>query len=180
MARGGGILSNFVNGRILAVLVLAVVCHAAAAEQRRYDVETLRYDYEALMYYKTLYGSEIFEYCLTNEHSGHITSLVNCLEGQQRRKEQILRKGQAQLGQRSLAQAIYDDCVDYSTDQGVAGIGHCVDTRPVLRDKLDDEAVEREIYRRCYLKWRKHSAGAINTCAGHAANYYRAKGELRD
>ncbi len=177
MANAGALFIRYPGGGILSILILALCCGVAAAESTRRD-DGRRYDVEALRYYKTLYSSEIFEYCL-NQH-GNSPVLPGCLERQQELKQRLFDRAQAQLGQRSPVQSIYDDCLDFYPDQGVARIRHCVDTRLLLRDKLNDAAAEREIYRRCDKKWRRHGAAPINTCSTHAANYYRDKGRFRD
>lgn len=131
------------------------------------------------MHLKQVYSSEIFDYCL-KEHDANGFLVAGCTERQQVRKERLFRNAQSQLGRRSLVQPIYDDCVDYYPDRGVARIGSCVDARLKLRDKLDNDPVEREIYDRCDKKWRKHGSRSITTCSIHAANYYRREGRLRD
>jgi len=93
-------------------------------------------------------------------------------------KNRILGVAHDQLGRRSLAQDIYDDCVDYHPINGVARISKCVMTRLVLNSKLENDSVEQEIYQKCDFKWRKHGFRAIDNCARTQANYYRDTGQL--
>ncbi len=99
---------------------------------------------------------------------------------QNKLKNNILEYAHDQLGRRSLAQGIYDECLDYYPTSGVKRISKCVKTRLVLRSKLGDETVEKKIYQKCDYKWRKHGLSAIDNCSRMEANYYRDKGTLRD
>ena len=95
-------------------------------------------------------------------------------------KTGILNYAHDQLGRRSLAQGIYDDCTDYHPKNGVKRIRKCVKTRLMLDRKLEDDIIEKKIYQKCDFKWRKHGSSAINNCSVTEANYYREKGQLRD
>ena len=172
MSPTGSRLLKSVNGKLALAVVMSLLSFPGAALT---DLE----EAEMLMHLKQVYSSEIFDYCL-EEHNANGYLVAGCTERQQARKERLFRNAQSQLGRRSLVQSIYDDCVDYYPDRGVARIGSCVDARLLLRDKLDNEPVEREIYERCDKKWRKHGSRAITTCSIHAANYYRREGRLRD
>ncbi len=181
MSPAGRTLRKSANGKLIPAVILLLFSPASAATDHE-GAETLRHlkqEAESLVYLKQLYGSEIFDYCL-KEHGANLYLVAGCTERQQVRKERLFQNGQARRGRRSLVQAIYDDCVDYYPDRGVARIGSCVDARLKLRDKLDNEPVEREIYDRCDKKWARHGPRAITACSIHAANYYRREGQLRD
>ena len=132
---------------------------------------------EFLMHLRQVYDAEIFDYCF-KEHETNVLLVAGCSAREQVRKNRLFRRAQAQLGQLSLVRAIYDECFDYYPNRSVTRIGFCVDSRLVLRDKLDNEPIEREIYRRCDEKWRKHGARSIDACTIHAATDFRRKGRL--
>lgn len=95
-------------------------------------------------------------------------------------KNRILDYAYDQLGSRSLAQSVYDDCTDYHPKNGVRRISECVKTRLMLDKKLGDDIIEKRIYQKCDLKWSKHGSSAINNCSITEATHYRDKGQLRD
>ena len=149
------------------------------------EVQIYEQQYYELQYFKLKYPEEIFNYCV-NEH-GTIDKYVptnpalgGCMVRQKKLRDRIIDNAIDQLGRSSLAQEIYDECVDYYPKNSVARIGGCVRTRLVLREKLQKESIEKEIYLNCDLKWRKHGSGAVDNCARSNANYYREKGQLRD
>ncbi len=160
------------SGRFFLTAALVTACAAAPASVSQHDARMLKH-------YKEHYSEEIVDYCLKDSGANH-GLVASCLARQQVLKDRLFENAHAILGRRSLVQVLYDECVDYYPHHGVARIGGCVDARLVLRDKLDNEPIEREIYRRCDDKWRRHGASAVTNCSSHAANYYRDKGRLRD
>ena len=147
---------------------------AATDENINYE-----YDFYLLQQYKLKYTNEIFDFCV-GKYGTTGSAPGGCMIGQNKIKNRILDLAHDQLGRRSLAQDIYDDCLDYHPINGVARISECVRTRLVLNGKLGNDLVENEIYRKCDFKWRKHSFRAIDNCARTQANYFRDKGQLPD
>ncbi len=182
---------------MLCILILSSVLHATETEERKkiYENELYLHQYELLLYYKQIYAEEetIFDYCVreyNKENKSFQSGLYGrfdigskvgaCTRRQVKLKDVILGYAQDQLGERSLAQGIYDECIEYYPESGVTRISKCVKTRIVLDSKLEDDIVEKKIYQKCDSKWRKHGASAINNCSITEANYYRDKGQLRD
>jgi len=99
---------------------------------------------------------------------------------QNKLRDSIIKNANHQLGKPSLAQEIYDECVDYYPTNSVARIGKCVQTRLVLARKLQDDSIEKQIYLKCDLKWRKHGPGAVDNCSRALANRYRDNGQLEE
>ncbi len=157
------------------VLMLSIALYAAKKdEQASYE-----HDYYLLRHYKLIYTKEIFDFCVDKYGTtGH--KMRSCMIRNDKIKKNIFADARDQLGMQSLAQNIYDDCVDYYPLNGVARIRKCVRTRLVLDDKLKDITIGEIIYQKCDFKWRKHSSGAIDTCSRAEANYYRDKGQLKD
>ena len=148
----------------------------AAKTDERINLEN---QYYLLRSYRLMYTDEIFDYCV--EKNGAIATAAGaCMIKQEKIKNRILDYAHDQLGRRSLAQDIYDDCTDYHPESGVRRIGRCVNTRLMLEEKLQNDFIEKMIYQKCDAKWRKHGSGAINNCATIQAKYYLDKGLLRD
>jgi len=138
-----------------------------------------KHQYYLLKRYKLIYTQEIYHFCVyKNRLVG--SKLKRCLRENDKLKRRILNDAREQLGTQSLAQNIYDDCVDYYPLNGVGRIRKCVRTRLVLDDKLKDITIEEIIYQKCDFKWRKHGSGAIDNCSRAEANYYRDQGQLKD
>jgi len=160
---------------LLCISMLTTALFAAKTDERI----NLENQYYLLKSYKLRYTEEIFDYCV--EKNGPLVSAAGgCMIRQNKIKERILDYAHDQLGRRSLAQSIYDDCTDYHPKNGVKRISECVKTRLMLGEKLEDDIIEEKIYQKCDFKWRKHGSSAINNCAITEANYYRQKGKLRD
>ena len=157
-------------------------------------------EYRLLQHYQEVYAGEkmLFDYCLGKYNVRYVepksfqsgprgfggfaigSKVGGCMRKQIKLKDEILKYAQDQLGGRSLAQGIYDECTDYYPKNGVARISKCVKTKLVLDSKLEDDILEKKIYQMCDSKWRKHSSSAINNCSIMEANYYREKGKLRN
>jgi len=160
---------------LLCIPMLATALYAAKTDERI----NWENQYYLLKSYKLTYTEEIFDYCV--EKNGTIASAAGgCMIRQNKIKNRILGYAHDQLGRRSLAQSIYDDCTDYHPENGVARISKCVKTRLALDSKLKDDTTEKIIYQKCDFKWRKHGFGAINNCSISEAIYYREKGKLRE
>lgn len=149
------------------------------------ELERYERQYYQLQYYKLKYSEEIFDYCVNKfiDRYGSGTAspaLGGCMVRQKKVKDGIIADASDRLGEPFLAQEIYLECVDFYPNNSVARIGACVQTRLVLKEKLEDDSIEKEIYLQCDFKWRKHSSGAIDNCARAQANYYRDNGELSD
>jgi len=184
---------------MLCLLTLSTVLYAAKTSELTGD----EYEYylneaRLLQHYKQVYAGEkmIFDYCV-GKYTGAPRSFQSgpyggfgrfaigskvggCMRKQIKLKDKILEYAQDQLGGRSLAQGIYDECTDYYPKNGVARISKCVKTKLMLDSKLEDDIVEKKIYQKCDSKWRKHGSSAINNCSIMEANYYRDKGQLRE
>jgi len=152
---------------------------AASDEKKFHELDEYDQKLRRLDYYQKRYPEEIFEFC-TQWHGLLSSKLKGCMRRQVKFKISILSEAQNQLGTRSLAQSVYDDCLDYYPVSGVAIISACVRTRLKLSDKLKDEPIEKVIYQNCNSKWRKHGFTAVNNCCIHEGNYYSENGQLRD
>ena len=177
-------------------LVLSTVLYAAnTGDVTDYKHEYYLHEFQLLQHYKQVYAEEqeIFYYCVEKYKEKPksyqsapfggfaIGSKVgSCMRKQIKIKDKILDFAQGKLGERSLAQDIYDECTDYYPKSSAARIGDCVKTRVVLDGRLEDDTVEKKIYKKCDRKWRKHGPGAIDNCSRTEATYYRDKGRLRD
>lgn len=162
------------------ILMLIIATSPAALPGAATDENrTHEHDFYLLQQYKLKYTSEIFDFCV-GKHGTTGSALGGCMLKHNKIKNRILELAHDQLGRRSLAQDMYDDCVDYHPFNGVARISKCVKSRLVLNSKLENDFVEKEIYKKCNFKWRKHSFRAIDNCARNQANYYRDKGQLPD
>lgn len=186
---------NFVV--LLFFVVLSAALYAAETEERTsYEYEEYYLnEFNLLQHYKLLYPDEerIFNYCVEKHKKepgsyrpapfgGYaIGSRVgSCVKKQIKLKNQIIDSAQDQLGGRTQAQAMYDECYEYYSRSGAATIGRCVKTRLVLDSMLEDDIVENKIYRNCDLIWRKHGHSAIDNCSRNNAYYYLQKGRFRD
>ena len=109
------------------------------------------------------YTEEIFEYCV-EKYGTESSSAGDCMAAQKNLKKKILKDAKRAVGRRSLAQAMYDDCVDYYPMDGVGRIGECVKTKLYLR-QLKDDSGENKIYDKCDSKWRSHGYRAVHNCA---------------
>lgn len=164
---------------LLSVSVHSTVAHALTPE----ELQIYERQYYELRYYKLKYPNEIFNYCVDkygtiDKYETLSPALGGCMVRQKKLKDSIIGDAIHRLGSPSLAQEIYDECVEYYPKNGVTRIGKCVQTRLVLRRKLQADSVEKEIYLKCDLKWRKHGAGAVDNCSRAQANYYRDNGQL--
>jgi hypothetical protein len=142
---------------LLSVSVHSTVAHALTPE----ELQIYERQYYELRYYKLKYPNEIFNYCVdkygTIDNDKYETlspALGGCMVRQKKLKDSIIGDAIHRLGSPSLAQEIYDECVEYYPKNGVTRIGKCVQTRLVLRRKLQADSVEKEIYLKCDLKWR--------------------------
>lgn len=160
---------------LFCISMLTTTLYAAKKDERI----NLEAQYYLLKSYKLTYTEEIFDYCV--EKHGTIASAAGaCMIRQNKIKNGILDYAHDQLGRRSLAQGIYDDCTDYHPKHGARRIRECVKTRLMLDKKLEDDIVEKKIYQKCDFKWRKHGSSAINNCSITEATHYSEKGQLRN
>ena len=162
-----------------AVLLCSSMLTTALYAAKIGEQPMLEHDFYLLQHYKLIYTEEIFDYCV-KEYGTAGSRLGNCMRGQDKLKNWILEYAQDQLGRRSLAQDIYDDCIDYHPNNGVKRISECVKTRLLLDSRLKDDIVENKIYQKCDFKWRKHGSSAIDNCSRAESTYYREKGQLQD
>lgn len=157
------------------ILMLSTILYAAKTEQQANS----EHDYYLLQHYKSIYTEEIFTFCVdAYGTTGH--KMRSCMIRNAELKKNILSDALDQLGRQSLAESIYDDCVDFYPLNGVARISECVKTRLDLSGKLQDDKIEKTIYQKCDYIWRKHGFRAINNCSSTEAIYYRDKGFLKD
>jgi len=157
------------------ILMLSTVLYAAKTDQQ----ENYEHDYYLLQNYKLIYTAEIFEFCVDSYGTAGY-KMRSCMIRNGNLKKKILSDALDQLGRQSLAQSIYDNCVDYYPMNGVGRISECVKTRLDLSDKLQDDRIEKIIYQKCDSKWHKHGFRAINNCSIAEARYYLDKGLLKD
>jgi hypothetical protein len=129
--------------------------------------------------YQLTYSSEIFNYCV-KKYGTEDDDAADCMASEKKRKDKIISNAKRKLGRLSLAEQFYAECVNYYRPDGVKRIGKCVDTRLVLRKKLGDDAVEKQIYKKCDLKWGNHGFRAIENCSTTESTYYRNNGKLKD
>ena len=188
-------LRNFVV--MLFLVVPSTALYAAEAGDRT-DYENYEYylnEFSLLQQFKLMYPDEerIFDYCVEKHKKepgfyrpdpfgGYAigTRVGSCMRKQIKLKNKIIDNAQDQLGGRTQAQGIYDECSKYYSKSGAATIGKCVRTRLVLDSMLKDDIVENEIYQNCDLIWRKHGHSAIDNCSRNDAYYYLQKGRFRD
>lgn len=170
----------------LTVLLLTMNLHSTVAfALTPEEIEIYKRKFYELQYYKLKYTEEIFDYCVDkhgtiDKYEALSPALGGCMVRQKKSKDRIIGDANRRLGSPSLAQGIYDECVNYYPKNGVARIGKCVQTRLVLRRKLKASSIEKEIYLKCDLKWRKHGSGAVDNCSRAQANYYQDKGRLEE
>ena len=160
--------------KLLFAMAVIIICTPGDAA-----TEFTEHEFYLLQHYKLVYPEEIFDFCV-QDYGLKGSRLRSCLIRNDKLKQSILNVAQDQLGRRSLAQKIYDECLDYHPNQGVGRIVKCVETRLILASRLKDDTIEEKIYERCDFKWRKHGALAIDNCARTESNYYRDKGVLRE
>jgi len=171
----------FLSVLLLSTTVYFTVADALTPE----ELELYERQYYELQYYKLKYPEEIFNYCVNkygtiDKYETASPALGGCMVRQKKLKDSIIDNAIHELGKQSLAREIYDECVDYYPANSVARIGGCVRTRLVLRRKLQADSVEKKIYLKCDLKWRKHGSGAVDNCSRAQANYYRDNGQLEE
>ena len=166
---------------VIASVVLATLPVFGANSRddgRKPDLYSDEY-YERLHRYASIYPNEIYRYC-RSRFGPKLRPIRSCLRKQQKTRDAIFIHAQRQLGSQSRARTVYDDCLNYHPDNGVARIGACVETRLMLHDRVEDDSIERIIYRKCESKWRRSPASSIDTCCAHEGRYYRDNGRLRD
>ena len=167
---------SFLNLPVMfCIFILPTVLYAAKTNEQILGEN----NYYLLQHYRLIYSDEIFEFCV-DEHGTTGHKMRSCMIRNDKLKKNILSDALNQFGRQSLAQSIYDDCVDYYPMNGVNRIGNCVETKLDLADKLKDDTIERIIYQKCDFKWRKHGFRAIDSCSRAQARYYRDKGQLKD
>lgn len=181
---------------MLCILMLSTALYAAKTDERKsYKQEYYLNEFRLLQHYREIYAKEskIFDYCVRKYKEKSKSSqsapfggyaigskVGSCMRKQIKLKDKILGYAQDQLGERSLARDIYDECSYYYPKNGVVRISKCVKTKLVLDSRLEDDIVEKKIYKKCDSKWRKHGASAIDNCSRTESTYYRNKGRLRD
>lgn len=183
---------NRVSVRLGSVIIAAMgltICfsgHAANDDDSAAGIEketNQQYDYDQrlrrLEIYQKLYSPEIFEFC-TDLHGLVSDKLRSCMRTQGKLKNEMLAMAHRQLGERELAESVYNDCLAFYPGTGVARAASCVGIRLMLNLKLGDEPVEKAIYRNCDSKWRRHGMKAVSDCCLHGGNYYLRYGELRE
>ncbi len=142
----------------LPVLLLSMNVHSTVAYALTpEELQIYERQYHELQFYKLKYPEEIFNYCVDkygtiDKYETLGPALGGCMVRQKKLKNSIIGDAIRRLGSPSLAQEIYDEYVDYYPTSGVARIGGCVQTRLVLRRKLQADSVEKEIYLKCDLK----------------------------
>ncbi len=124
---------------LLSMNVHSTVVHALTPE----EIQLYERQFYELQYYKLKYTEETFDYCVDKYRTAG-PALRGCMVRQKKLKDSIIDNAIHELGSPSLAQEIYDECVDYYPTSGVARIGGCVQTRLVLRRKLQADSVERK------------------------------------
>lgn len=168
---------------VLLVGALAGAGFAGAKDDDESELERERnraeLEYYTLKHLKLIYSPEVFDYCV-DRHRVVGRPMRSCMMRQEKIRTGILDRALEELGRKSLARSLYDDCLDYYPDESIRRVGDCVDTRLILRERLNHGDAEVEIFDRCDKKWRKHGASAIRNCAISAASYYRDTGQIAD
>lgn len=164
---------------ILAVLVAIAPVSAASGANSTRDLRVLEHDYYLMESYRMRYSPDIFDYCV-GKHGTVARAAGSCMLKQDREKKRVLKKALEQLGRHSLAQAVYDDCLDYYPVNSAVRVSKCVYTRLDLDLKLDDDVAEQKIYQFCDAKWRDHGYRSIDNCSTTQARYYLRTGEYRN
>ena len=159
----------------LAALIICASGFAATTNERAIN----EHQFYLLQNYKLIYAEEIFDYCV-NRFGALSPGLGSCLRKNESLKQNILSDALEQLGRQSLAQSIYDECLDYYPMEAVKPVGECVYTRLYLRRELNDDSEERRVYRKCNLKWRNHGYNAVDNCATSEVTFYRRWGKYND
>ena len=162
---------------MLCILMLSTALYAAKTGERA-SAEYKYYlnEYHLLQHYQQVYAGEkmLFNYCVGKYYGRYAepksfqsapfgrfrgfggwaigSKVGGCMRKQLKLKDKILEYAQDQLGGRTLAQVIYDECTDYYPKNGVARISKCVKTRLMLARKLEDYIVEKKIYQKCDSK----------------------------
>ena len=163
---------------ILASLIIALVATTATTLFPGGTVLGIEPDPDELKWLSERYPRHIFDYCL--DLHPFEPGLRKCLSRQMRIRKQVLINAIDQLGTYDDALALYYECRDYYPISGVVPIGECVETRLILRRKLEFEVVEKFIYEKCDQKWRRHGPLSVRNCAANSANKYRNLGQLPD
>jgi len=132
-----------------------------------------------LEYYRQRYPEEVFNFC-EGLHHWDIDKLYKCLKLQYRRKKNIFVRAREQLGTQSRAQALYDYCLNHHPAHGVKIIGICVESRLLLKSRVENDFLENLIYQSCDDKWARHGWRAVRSCCLSEGGYYRENGELRE
>ncbi|MDJ0779596.1 MAG: hypothetical protein QNJ85_17135 [Gammaproteobacteria bacterium] len=168
---------------VLFVGALAGPAFAGAHDDNESDLQRERnrakHEYYTLKHLKLVYSPEVFDYCV-DRHRVVGRPLRSCMMKQEKIRTGILDRALRELGRKSLARSLYDDCLDYYPGESISRVGDCVDTRLILRERLNHDDAEVEIFALCDKKWRKHGASAIRNCAISAAGYYRDTGKIVD
>jgi hypothetical protein len=165
----------FISVALLLITTLSVRGAAAASQ----ELEILKHDYYLLEHYRLTYSPDIFDYCV-KKHGSVARFASSCMEKQDRHKKRALKKALEQLGRHSLAQAVYDDCLDYYPYNSALRVSKCVYTRLNLNLMLEDETVEKTIYHLCDVKWRKRGYRSVDNCSTSDARYFQRTGDYRD
>jgi len=164
---------------IIAVIFTVSLQQLALGATTEQQLQQQQHDYYLLEYLRLTYSEEVFDYCV-DKHGTAAGSASNCMIKQDKVRTKILDEALDQLGRHSLAQAVYDDCVDYYPRHSVERIRQCVLTRLDLRERLDDDLVEKTIYDFCDGKWRDHGYRSVGVCASAQARYFLRTGNYRD
>jgi len=167
--------------RVLVIAMIFTACaqpsaFAAATEQQ---LQQRQHDYYLLEYLRLTYSEEVFDYC-ARKHGTVAGAASSCMIKQDKLRTDALDEALEQLGRQSLAQAVYDDCVDYYPRHSVERIRQCVLTRLDLREMLDNDLVEKAIYDFCDGKWRDHGSRSVDGCASAEAGYFLRTGKYPD
>ena len=169
------------TGILLSALITVpdLVASSHSTQDDHYGNHTHTYFYKFIKHLRAIHSKEVFDYCV-DEHGVDSRRLPPCLKRQEDIKTGILERAQRQLGLRSLAEFLYHDCLDFYLGEAISKTAACVETRLLLRKRLNQAVAEAEIYRRCDSKWRKHGLRAVKNCSVHAARYFKDTGKYRD
>jgi len=166
-----------ISNVLVAITALTICISSNAATTNEQNL--IEHEFYLLQHYKLICTEEIFDFCV-EKHGTRGSKVGSCMARHNKLKNKILNDAHDQLGRRSLAQSIYDECLEYHPMKGVRPIGKCVYTRLYLHRELNDDSEERRVYQKCNLKWRKHGYAAVDTCARSEVNYYRRWGKYND
>jgi hypothetical protein len=135
------------------------------------------FDALAVQTLQLTYPPEIFDFCVY-KHGTTSARTGTCLETEERRRIELMRKLQKELGRRSAAQAIYNQCRNRFADRGVYPIESCAIAIIAAAKDTGSYDVARRIYDGCVQQWGRGKVDAASRCSKADARYYKRHGRI--